>query len=361
MTRERFSTHYLSAGDHAALKGEFRSEGVDPYLIRVVPPFVEQRRKEKVQKGADLYHKYVYRRVSSAMGKVIDRTRLPITELLFLSEIIDNRFTHSFLPNTVGTAINIISYSALASAGLYLPNLKRTPLSEKLGLEQKEFSVEEEMQYVVNQLNQRASSPHLDFDTLIPLAHDAITAYLEDKDGYSTKGTKKIKRALLTRQPLKKLGVLGVMNPIYGGEILTTSDKFDNLPAHEFAHSKGIPQEAQAQLAGVLSQIESGNPSLEYVGYAAWLNMLIRSQGFNPTISDEHNHISTLQGFGLNERTLQEIQDETQYLQKQKYGSKFGRKFTDIKLRAIGQKDAITAYSIKPLAFLADYRDKHST
>lgn len=358
MSRERFSPYHLNSTDHTALAHEFGHEGIDVHLARVLPPLERKRKKEKTEKGADLYHKYFYRRLSSTLGKITDLTHFPVTDALLPGIALAEKVAQEeAVPSTLRAAVRIIESGLLASGGLYIPNMKRTPLADKLGLEQREFSLNDELQFVVQQLNRRVDSPNVAFPELVSLAQTAITEYLADKDGYRTEGTKRVKQTRLTRPFLKKMGAYGTLNPM-NGEILTTSDIFTYLPAHEFAHSKGIAKEDQAQLAGVLSQIESGNPTLEYVGYAAWLNMLIRTTGFKPTVSDQHNPLPLLQDIGLNERTLQEVQQEIQYVRTERYGSKFGRKFNDIKLKLLGQKDAVTAYGIKPVAYLADYRAK---
>lgn len=312
----------------------------------------------RIARAADIYHEKVYTRVSSVVGRVTDKTDVPLTEAVFPAAVAcDLVAREDSLPASVRGAAYALGYGLILTGSLYFPNMVRTPLSEKLGLQEREFSVEEEMDYVVDQLNQRANSPRLDFDELVPLAHNAITGYLNEKDGYRTEGTKKVKNARVLKNTLNKLGVRGLMNPLFG-EIITTSDRFNDLLAHEFAHSKGVAHEAQAQIAGVLSQIESGNPSLEYVGYENWLWMLIKESGFSSRIPHENNPIPTLQKIGLNSQTLEEVQEQIEYLQTHKYGSTFGKYVNDVKLKALGQKDTKYAYLTKPLAYLADYRAK---
>src|SRR5664279_1560772 len=65
-----------------------------------------------IRKYADGYHRNVYRRVSGTMGKVVDKTDLPVTEVLIpaVTVVVSNT---ELLPVTVRTAAYAIEYGLL--------------------------------------------------------------------------------------------------------------------------------------------------------------------------------------------------------------------------------------------------------
>jgi hypothetical protein len=172
-----------------------------------------------------------------------------------------------------------------------------------------------------------------------------------------------------------------------------TSKESPEEVAHESAHMKGIPQERLAQFVGTASLITSDNPSLQYLGYRSWINML-RAEIKMP-LTDDNDKTDNLRSRGLNETTIKEFQDQEGYFsniysQKMSYSalfdktttfllkmmpkklsSKIPEKLIEISknpeqnlenvfrlliLKFTGQKNITHAYSHAPLGLLSSYR-----
>ena len=371
-----------------------------------------QKGKQIVRNVGDKYHEHVFTKIAPVLGKATDAVGPAISDLQLFSTAYKESLLIKQLakkrrkdhpPRTRDKIKAVAGIAQTVSTGLYLINNARTPTAEKLGLEEKEYDHEAEVNFVIQKINERQDSQSLSFEEIVPLAYHAVTDFLEEVDGYRTESSKKIKKSIWGRTIRRRLGAAGLTTIQMGGEIVAFSDKIPEVPAHEFAHGKGVHSETQAQIISVIAQIESGNPSLEYIGYQQWLRILMQSNG-------EKDPIPFLEERNLNPRTLKELTDQRSFFQKesqtrtgvsrgvatvgkvvydmlpqhtQEKATKINhyldkvlptaintlRKNPEqtieqaihtIMLKAQGQGDAKTAYARKPAALLANYREGNS-
>ncbi len=290
----------------------------------------------RIHRFGDWYHRRVYGRITGATARLTDcdfpLTDLAIPAALYSFEgmtagmlgvaatLVDpNKTTEERVAIGASTALALAPAAALFFS-TYGINYFRKPLDQKLGIETRPFDTEDELAYVIGKINERSGSEHLEFDDVTPLAYEAVDTFVRRVDGYSIPTTKRAKHSRFGRMMLWKMGAVGLLNP-YAQEVVFMTKLYPEVIAHEFAHLKGIPQERYAQLVGIVAQIESGNPSLEYLGYNAWLELLLNTfdttwvkEPVTPEIAREQIY-QQLRDRGLNERTISERGERARTLQ----------------------------------------------
>lgn len=334
--------YQLDFDGQTALRHEFPYEkDISALLLRSLPP--EQKRVPPALRTlADTFHKYGYRSFATFTGKLTDSIDWPITDCMIpfslyakeglallmtyeLSEII-RTLRHQGLSNGAGMlteeTILPLAFGAAGAAVLFGAtfgfNYLRTPVNEKMGIKPVDFDLGGEIQFVIDEINKRQEAPELGFDEIAREAYKSVTQILGKADGYETSTGQKVKRSRFSNQIIRATGAAGMINPFFQ-EVLMTSLYYNEFIAHEFAHAKGIPQEALAQLVGVVAQINSDNPYMQYLGYRSWLSMLLSVENrpaTTPMTGDQFLEYETnrLRNLGLNPRTCQELAVRTLFL-----------------------------------------------
>lgn len=218
------------------------------------------------------------------------------------------------------TGAVLAAASAVVSI-LIISQYFRTRVDEKMGIKaNRDFPADDDLRFLISELNTRKDVQALSFDEVVPLAHRAVDDFTYKYEGVRISSTKRVKRSLLSDLNFWRSRTVASFNPVFQ-EVVFNTDKFPEAITHEFAHSKAIPQERLAQLVSVASQIESDHPYLQYLGYFSWLRILIQS-GFLPDLDlvnkegMERVNITSayLDEKGLNPRTSREIYEKMLYL-----------------------------------------------
>lgn len=394
-------------------------------IFRDLRALQQIQRKDQIYALGEKYHKVVYSRAAGLTGKFTDSFDGPLTDIflpfalygkepliLYLGYNILSQVSQKPVEGSISTAIALGLGSGTTvgiTGSLYFFNYLRKPIQEKIGLQEKEFNPKDEVRFVISELNKRKDVPTLEYDELVPTVYKAVQEFTVKHDGYAIDTATKAKKSRFSRIMLNKARAIGLLNPFIH-EVVIFTDYYPEAIAHEFAHLQGIPVETQAQLVGVLAQIESGHPYLEYLGYREWLTMLL-SLHQKEWVKDEKDPEKAtailkerLEQMGLPQRIYNElleragyaIEIESQYLGiswlVNKIGSsiyhlspedlktiwtKIGKKTPphvmyllkypdrivdeatrNMMLHLLGQESIERAYFTKPLALLHDYRLK---
>lgn len=400
MRNERFTPRSVSYETYNALAREYPHENTDQLIVDIAKAAKARRKRER----ADWFHKNIYRKVSKGLGAAVDKTRLPITDMLITfgapyvivraPDIVTEEPVRTIIPESIQQALapwDVVPeavkpyidtpVAATVVAGVvfgvsYFVNKDRTPPSEKLHLEAKDYDPREQVDRVIQKLNERIDAPRLSFDDIATRSSDAVGDFLERVDGYRTESTRRVKKVLPFKWIYNLARIHGSFNPSVG-EIALQDETMQYAPAHEMAHAKGVFREAEAEFVGTAALIESGDPSLEYVGYSHWLDSLLNTTGFS---TEQRLHI--LQHRGLNQTTLHELEAYWKHLDEKAkrklrrtravartiYEATIPEKIRsriahtryhmhprNIILRGSGQEDFLTAYTDRPLQLLAAY------
>lgn len=214
----------------------------------------QARAQELLHRAGDIYHEKVFSKISGPLGRVTDAIEPAISDAVLHTAAYKELFvvkrkiksSNPELSSQFSSVNKTIMNARIISQGLFLLNAARSRVSEKLGIDEKEYDSQEEMKFVVQKLNERSEVAHLSFDEIVPLAYNAVTDFLEQVDGYRTESSKRVKKSVWAKTLRRRQGVIVLTSIQVGGEILAFSDKMPEVPAHEFAHGKGVIPEAQA-------------------------------------------------------------------------------------------------------------------
>ncbi len=383
--------------------------------------------KEEIRKGvtklADLNYEYVYphfaRTVSAITDTVPGASNLLSPIMVYFEEIIAINTINSLY--TIGEQFmnggtqlaspeDILSVSAkmgLSAAFLFtsvLGNFFRTGIDKKMGVQPARFNAGAEIDFLVDQLNKRRMIKALSFQDTTPLAKQAVDDFTLKHEGVKIDSTNRVQRSFIPRLMLWRTHAIGFFNPFFQ-EVVFTTDKYPEAIAHEFAHSKGIPQERLAQFVGIASQIESKHQYLQYLGYLSWLNLVTHAAlAQDPEFSKKERPEKTklvnelLTRDGLNERSLEDLRSRWEFadgidqeimsysyltnLLADKLSNVLPSNFlekiptnvaefcrvpergiakfrSDMMMLLTGQKNAQVAYSLEPALLLHDYKEKY--
>lgn len=295
----------------------------------------KRRRKLDFQQFGDFWHKNVTGKTSPVKSAITDKIPFPVSDLITPLGIYG---TELMVGMTVGLPALLYSLGQKEEAkgafvdqlkgigmglgggaiifGAFIPEHMRTPIQEKMDLPETNFGEDEaldDLDFLVTKLNERSDSDSLPFDQLGPELYLAVSSFCEKYDGYTYRSPKKIKNGLFSKLSLRKSGNIAYFNPLLN-EIVLNTDRVPRVVAHEIAHSKGFPQEAQAEIIGVISQIESKNSYVQYLGYKQWLSNLLSA--INP-LDEEGEPVpltQVLRESGLNDKVIADLRGEDEYL-----------------------------------------------
>ena len=317
----------------------------------------------------DLYHKHVYRHIAGATSLLSDSVDFALTDIV----IAPGKFINYLLAGVIGLEIysyvqtnetsldgdilkiaGIIAGTAMITYGF---NYFRTPLEKTLDLDLPEkVKKKTEVRNTIDRINELSESPELTFDEVNNRVNDSIDSFVLATHGYKVKHAKKVKISKFSKYELKK-GSSGLLDPFIQ-EIVIFSKKFLTTIAHEKAHLVGYSRESEAQFAGYVAMLESGDPSLQYLAYLKRLEIL--TSRFD--LSEKK-----LKKKGLNKRTLKELKEKRKFLEKKigeklyygKPNSTLGVKIRSAMLYVLGQKNVKEAYYNKPLKMMFAYDNKN--
>ncbi len=317
------------------LVSEFASpEAGRDMLAREIGQMAYRRRMGLIYAVGDTYHKHVYFPLASKASKFSDRTERALSDIyLGLYRHVDKMiavgaaalvvslkkvFEGSYTVSTSEVAF-VSAAMAVASIALGLTrlNLLRTPLSEKLGINRREFDFDSSLAFVVERVNDLfIPEDEIDFEDYDKI-RTAVETFVEKVDGYCSRLPARVKSSRFSDDLLFRGSKSIHFDPLFGEIVFTRGKTMRVLTelAHEYAHSSGILQEYFAELAGVLAQIRSDDKTVQYLGYRAWLHLLIRhyrqDEGVDMKVALDHFRDS-----GLKDEVAGELQEEYDALQK---------------------------------------------
>ncbi|MBN1374252.1 DUF3810 family protein [Candidatus Dojkabacteria bacterium] len=362
-----------------------QAEGIDvPYLLHECQQLVNAdealRRTKFVQGAADGYFEHIGRHIISLTSWVTDHIPFAISDIALAPQPIAKELLAIFV---VAGIIGILSsdVSATQKTAELVDTVKgmfigtgtgflifmltygyryfRTPLEQKLGIVKEPFDVTEETAFVISKLNELSESRKLERDEQIAEAHKAVKEFFENYYP-PVRTAHRVKKSLFSKMLLKTMGFLGICNPFIQ-EIISTIEVIPELYAHEFAHANGAAPEPSAQIAGVIAQISSEDPSVQYQGYSAWLYQLI-----SHLISENkfEEILKKLCSAWLNERSLEECKERWNTLEEVYNADNWCRRkerwYRELLLKLTGQEGVNVAYVDAPLALLANWRKQQA-
>lgn len=383
--------------------------------------------KESIRQGvtklADLNYQYVYPYFARSVSTLTDRfpgTANVMSPFMIYSEeilaantlrlfyILGKQFLegnpHLASPEAMTGTLAQVGALAALTFSIAIGNFLRTPIDKKMGLKPDKFSPGPEIGFLISQLNKRSEVDTLSFQETVPLARKAVDDFTLKHEGVKVDSAHQIQSAYLPNLMLWRMHTLGFFNPL-SQEIVFTTEEFPEAIAHEFAHSKGIPQEKLAQFVGVASQIENEHPYLQYLGYLSWLDLVTDAATEQmPRLSKMKRPertewiISRLTQDGLNKRSVDDLQARSEFMSQvdtkiMSYSyltniltntlynllpptlqaripaeivefcknpeRGIGGFHTEMMMSITGQKDSKAAYVRGPVLLLHDYRDKY--
>jgi len=284
-------------------------------------------RPDLKERFSNSFHRNIYPRVTFVAAKLTD-FNFPVSDVLtqpvssYAYEILG--LAAILVGTSVATghevplaniAMQYIGLSFLlnmAETGFFDLNKWRTPIEDKMDLKiTEDFPLGKELSYVIHEINKRLEVERIEGPQLTPMINEAVDNVMVKYDGYLVPSTKRAKKTAFGKLQLWKMHGAAQAHPLFQ-ELIVSDERMPATQAHELFQLKGIVGEDSAQFLGVVSLIESGNPYLEYLGYRQWLDFLVdhmQIQWNNPNAS-----LNQLEDRGLNQRTLQEMYDEADYI-----------------------------------------------
>jgi hypothetical protein len=335
----------------------------------------------------DQYHKLVYPKVTGIKHLVFGNSTVNLEKIeskLIFPGLIGSQvlmLAPRFFQDQLGPelAAELTNYGVQVSTllGAYLippflidiPNRFKTSAARRMGLSVGQSDPSEDLYFVADELNKRADAAEIDFDEAKSLSADAVRSYHQKIYGFASAPAKVFfdEGKPNTTVPLHYNTILH--------QITAYRDDFPELLAHEQAHAQGIRTERDAEVFGMVSQIESDNQSVQYLGYLRWLSSYLLQANFS---DDEGNQIAKsqiMQELQLNPRTTSDIEKrlasikiitgvetnpaegETVSVDKsQKNKSALEGFMSDLKMKLLGQGSTTEAYVISPLEIMHSYR-----
>ncbi|MBN2015445.1 DUF3810 family protein [Candidatus Dojkabacteria bacterium] len=426
----------LSREVESYIDSEFLDSQAAAYgIVHSINALQREARMHGLHEVGDFYHRVAYTRLASFTSRITESFDFAVSDLglipaLFQEELLAAGLV--YLSYTIGRIIGqeapiadkviLISKNSLALAtgaamavilasATYGLNFLRTPLEEKLNLSADQFEVAEEIEFVIERLNVLVDVERVELEDLVLKVFEAVEKFTAQVDGYTFSSARKVKRSFVGNSLFHRRGIVAFMNPFIH-EVVFATDLYPETMAHEFAHLRGLPKELQAQLVGVIAQIQSGCPYVQYLGYREWLNILV---GYHKCLQKDEIlqesersllSIEFLRVAGLNARTLGELQERNRIVQEQvarlsctrfmqnaerfllglipgrfrellltksglilaaiqkskfsflllDYKSALNMGFKNLLLRITGEKDIKEAYLRAPIAYLRSYR-----
>lgn len=346
---------------------------------------------ETVRQLSESYHEHVYTRLADALRQLTDSTDACITDLFLplaahstemllvlilitmfniakntpqVTDLAQVQEVVKILSEAFCLPIPIVLSLAMAAFGI---NYFRQPISEKLGLKLEPINVTDEVHYLVEQLNTRVPQqvpPEID---IVAAMNSAVDVFFDRLDGYHTPTSKKVKHTKFPKILTHNFGAAGLYD-FWIHEVVLAHPIYLPFYPHERAHSKGVPLETQAEIAGIISMIESDDRYLQYLGYRIWLQntyaFISQKIGETLPLGKDVPFIMIqeyLRNAGLNTQTLHELREYVEFentiLQSiPKISQYLQQKTRDLLLAVLRQKNTRTAYAVNPVKYLGSYR-----
>ncbi len=333
----------------------------------------------------DLYHKHVYRHLCTASSKVVDSTRFCFTDLLLgirhipgeiqlgaLAYLIYSSATNpspgeegGYIPPLVLAGKSILTIFGLTMA-MYGSNMFRTPLPQKLRIQPANLDFEAEIAYTIDQLNRLSDATPLCAKELNHKINESLERVVIQVEGYAVKHTKTVKTSFFARECIRR-STLGLYNPIFH-EVVSNSPLSLETIAHEKAHAAGYARETEAQLIGYMAMRESDNPFIQYLAYRQRLDMTL--DNYVDTLLPKRPKgtwlnaaLSKLSERGLNQRTVEELRQENDYIKAirndrsryRRFKDKISRQIHSLLLFSTKQGGIHKAYVAVPLRYISAY------
>lgn len=312
----------------------------------------------------DLYHKYAYRHIARASGKITDLTSYAISDVglspcLYIKELVALSIPYAAYRISTNQCHSLSYYLtefgvlAGVALGVYGLNFLRTPLEEKLGLQlPAQLDKDREVRYAIKRANEHHQTPILTMGEVNDRANRAIDDVVLDFEGYGVAHANKTKWSLFSRAFVVR-GINGLMNPLIQ-EVVMFNDKCLEAIAHEKAHLVGYARETEAQFVTYAAMQRSNDPSLMYLAYLHRVKLC--REEFKLKLND-------LADYGLNPRSLDEIRSESRMRldgrrRLSTYGKKtigLGARIRSAMLWLLGQGNLLAAYASKPLRMIAAF------
>ncbi len=334
----------------------------------------------------DTYHQLVYPRITGAKHFLFGRSKVNLGKIeskIFFPGLIGSQILlHAprFFQDQLGpeltaeltnygqTASTLLSAYIIPPFILDIPNRFKTSAARRMGLTVGQSNPSEDLHFVAGELNNRADAPEIGFDEATSLSAEAVKNYHQQIYGFASEPAKVVFDASKpkTTTPLHYNTFLH--------EITAYRDDFPELLAHEQAHAQGIRTERDAEVFGMVAQIESENQSMQYLGYLRWLSSYLLSANFQDEDGKPINKSQVMDDLRLNHRSIDDIQKRLTIISditgdndsdssenadnSQKNQAKLEGFVTNLKMKLLGQESSTQAYVVSPLEIMHSYRLK---
>ena len=249
----------------------------------------------------------------------------------------------------------VLSSLLLAFQLLFGVHYQAPPLSQQLGLEVREYSVNElkvTMQWLLERVNELAPSvPRRDdgacdfgtFDEMtaaVRQGYEALSAEIPLFDTPTSSLTPKPARLLSVG--MSYLGITGVYFPLTAEPIGSIDNVDSHLPstiAHEWAHARGIGPEAECNFAAFLACTAASDTRTQYSG--ALVAYIYVSNALYTYSYDDWKAVSA----GLCEQTRLDLSvHNAHWARYESPVQDVGTAINDAYIRATGQPDGVRSY-----------------